>query len=165
MDQRNEIPDPKTTGVFGEQERGEEPQTTYQIIPRHALRDTVMGLTANRPKNFGGDLSATLIGSVVEHITQESIDIKHTLELKNNELRAIIDELSAATVKIAKLEVNLETAIAVSRIKQACIFIGTAVTGISIELFRNNFPISYLIGIFGLALIFLPLLFKIKDRK
>lgn len=167
MDQRNETPNPRDSGVSGTQEKGDEPQGVLETLPpfsRPALRDAFIGLTATRPRNFGGDFNAALIGSMVDHFSQESIDAKESLKQKNEELRDSIDELSVAKIEIATLREKLVAAAGVSRVKQTCTFIGTAVLGVAIDLYKSNLNISYLVGITGAILIGMTLFIDRKEK-
>jgi hypothetical protein len=168
MDQRNETPKPRDSGVSGTQEKGEEPQGVLETLPpltRPALHDAFIGLTATRPRNFGGDFNAALIGSMVDHFSQESIDAKQSLKQKNQELRDTIDELSAAKIELATLREKLGAAAGLSRVKQTCTFIGTAVLGIAVDLYKNNFTISYLVGVSGAVLIAMTLFIDRKEKQ
>jgi F0F1-type ATP synthase assembly protein I len=167
MDQRNETPNPKDSGVSGTQEKGEVRQGVVEALPplnRLALHDTFIGLTASRPRNFGGDFNATLIGGMIDHFSQESIEAKQALKEKNQELSNKIEELSSAKIEIATLKEKLGAAAGLSRVKQTCTFIGTAVLGVAVDLYKNNFSISYLVGIIGVVLIGMTLFVDRKEK-
>lgn len=168
MDQRNDTPEPTESGVSGTQEKGEESTGVIEMLPplgKQTLQDTFIGLTATRPRNFGGDFNATLIAGMIDHFSQESIDAKESLKQKNDELSEKIDELSAARIEIATLKERLGAAAGLSRVKQICTFAGTVALGIAVDLYKNNLNISYLVGAIGVILIGMTIVIDRKAKR
>lgn len=152
-----EIPVPDETGVAGTQRPGTNDPALFDATPPlHGLPMTqvIEGLAASRPRSFGGEVPAALVAGAVTHLSHDLRDAQRMAQAKDEQLQRAQKELAMANVTIAKLSERLGATKGTQRLKQFCIFVGTALLGLSVDLFKNNLETpAYLIGALGGALL------------
>lgn len=154
-----EIPKPTDTGSAGTQQTGTgEVVAIAKVGPFVGLPITqrVEGLVATHSKSMGGEVAANLIAGSFGQLSYDLQSTKQELSDSRRELKQVLGELSEAKTRSAVLEERASTAERDKHLKNLSITAGTALIGIGIELYRNNFDkFGYIVGGFGLLLVVL----------
>lgn len=152
-----EIPTPVETGVAGTQQLGPVRSAPPDATPPlHGLPMTqvIEGLAASRPKSFGGEVPAALVAGAVTHLSHDLRAAQRAAQTKDDQLQQALRDLSQAKERIATLTERLSAAQGSQRLKQICIFIGTALLGLSVDMYKNNMEKpSFLLAILGGSLL------------
>lgn len=154
-----DIPKPVETGSDGTQQAHVarlgtvEPESPFSGLP---IARVVEGLAMTRARSMGGEVAAGLIAGTMTQLSYSYQETKNELHTANDKLDKIREDLSACKTRAAVLE---ERVLAHSRsrhLKNISIATGTALIGIGIQLFRNNFDkFSVMVGGLGVLLLFL----------
>lgn len=151
------IPKPTDTGSAGTQQIG-----TGEIVPvdkespflRLPITQKVEGLAATHSRSMGGEVAANLIAGSFSQLSHDLQTTRQELNETRTELRQALGELSKSEAKAAVLEERANAAERDKHLKNLSITAGTALIGIGIELYRNNFDkFGYIVGGFGVLLV------------
>ena len=152
-----EVPKPRDSGVSGTQEVGADNTTALQVIPPMqsvTMTQAIEGLAASRPRSLGGDVSAAFIAAAMSQMSQELQATRGSLREKEERLQVLSDELTQVKVRNASLTSHLGVAGKTQRLRQFSIFAGTAILGISVDLFKNeNMSLALLTAAIGIGLL------------
>lgn len=165
----NEIPPVEPSGADGSQTIGVAltpvpivPPMQVISIPLHSnVPEAIEGLVVTHSRNLGGDVSARLIAASMRDTSNQLAAANEAIEKKDSELSELRNNVSDLRVDKAKLEASIQAIIGNNRIKQACTFIGTALLGVAVDLYKDDLTnAAYVIGFLGVAaLIFVILPF------
>lgn len=154
-----EIPKPTETGSSGTQQAGtSELVTIAEKSPLSGLPITqrVEGLAATHSRSMGGEVAANLIAGSFSQLSHDLQATRDELNNTRDELRQALNDLSNAKIRVAVLEERSSTAERDRHLKNLSITAGTALIGIGIELYRNNFDkFGVIVGGLGLLLFLL----------
>lgn len=153
--QIGDVPVPSDTGATGTQQQGSTDLASLDVTPpTQGLLQVIEGLAANRPKSFGGEVPAAFVAGSFAHLTHDLNVTRNSLQKKDEHLQNVQEQLANANVTIAKLKERVGAASSVQRLKQFSIFVGTALLGVSVDLYKNNLQtFSYLLLVLGGALL------------
>lgn len=151
-----EIPKPTDTGSAGTQQVGTgEIVTGAKESPFQGLPITrrVEGLATTHSRSMGGEVAANLIAGSFSQISHDLQTTRQELSETRTELKQALGELSETKSRAAVLEERANAAERDKHLKNLSITAGTALIGIGIELYRNNFDkFGYIVGGFGVLL-------------
>lgn len=151
-----EVPDPTTSGVDGTQLVGTAIMTTIIAPPMQSasVPDTIDGLVATHSKNLGGDVGARILAASFRQTSNQLAGAHARIAEQEVELRVANTAITELKVENAKLTAQLTTIAGTNRIKHACTFIGTAMLGLAVDLFKNNVATpAILLAVLGAALL------------
>lgn len=145
------------------------PKDGHEIIEKPPFQDmsqVVQGLAANKSKSFGGEIGASLLAG---SFTQMAND----LESKNIEIKEIrvslenkYEELHKWKQRASVLEERVNANGKIRTLGNIAITLGTALVGISIELYRNALTApSFVVAAIGVSLIMLGWFTGIGGKK
>lgn len=152
-----DIPKPDDSGVIGTQEPGTETTGALVSVPpmqSMTMTQAIEGLAATRPRSLGGDVSAAFVAAAMSQTSQELQATRQSLQRKEDQLQLALDDLTVAKVEIARLNGHLDVASSSQRLRRFSIFAGTALLGVAVDLYKNNYiNMSYLIAALGAGLL------------
>lgn len=145
------------------------PQSGHEIIEKVPFQDmsrVVQGLAANKSKSFGGEIGASLLAASFSQMAND-------LESKNIEIKELRDKLENKSDELHKwkqrasvLEERVEANGKIRTLGNIAITLGTALLGISIELYRNSLTVqSYVVTSIGVGLMLLGWFTGIGGKK
>jgi hypothetical protein len=151
-------PTPAESGVAGDQVAGTPTDVNTHVAPPlegQFLERAFLGLVANRPKNFGGDLHAPMIGAMINNLSHEKEMAKHQASELQTQLNALNAQLHTKEIQIVKLEVQLSEGRITNIIQKVCTFLSPVAVSIAIDLYKSNFaPAAALVAGLGALLLF-----------
>lgn len=154
-----EIPKPTDTGSAGTQQVGTgEIVTVAKESPFLGIPITqrVEGLVATHSRRMGGEVAANLLAGISSQLSHDLQTTRQELNEMRTELKQSLGELSDTKIRAAVLEERANAAERDKHLKNLSITAGTALIGIGIELYRNNFDkFGYIVGGFGVLLVIL----------
>lgn len=152
----SDIPLPPDSGVTGSQVAGGAPSIPEIVSPLSSNRmaAAIEGIATTRPRSFGGDASAALL-------TGSFLQLSHDLEVaradtkdKEAEIKKLNSELTDCKVNIGVIEAKLQAVEKSARTQQICIFFGTVLLNLAIDLFKNTMiPTALITGLSGFSLL------------
>lgn len=152
----SEVPDPTSTGVEGTQTQGLAvvPATLAPPMQISSVPDAIDGLLATHSRNLGGDVAARLLAASMRHTSNQLAAAHETISIKNSEEKAAIETITKLKVEIAELGGRLKQIQGASRTGSVCTFVGTALLGVAIDLYKSNVSVgAVLTGLLGVALL------------
>lgn len=154
----DEIPNPVESGVAGTQVAGVASNLPSEVMPPlHGvpMSDVIEGLAATRPRSLGAEAPAALIAAAVSDLSRDLRIAQRVAQEKDDEVRQVSRELSTARERLATLNERLGATHGTQKMKQFCIFVGTVMLSVGIDLYKSNLAnLSYLVGILGAGLLF-----------
>lgn len=154
-----EIPKPTDTGSSGTQQVGKDElvavakENPFLGLP---ITQRVEGLAATHSRSMGGEVAANLIAGSFSQLSHDLQTTRQELSETRTELNQTLGELSETKTRAAVLEERANAAERDKHLKNLSITAGTALIGIGIELYRNNFDkFGYIVGGFGVLLVIL----------
>lgn len=155
-DNLTDIPVSENKGSSGGQTS---PQNGHEVIEKPPFQDVsrvVQGLAANKSKSFGGEIGASLLAASFSQMSND-------LDLRNSEIKELRDKLENKSEELHKwkqrasvLEERVSANGRIRTLGNIAITLGTALVGISIELYRNNLSVaSYVVTAIGAGLMLL----------
>jgi hypothetical protein len=153
----SEIPIPQDTGSTGSQEASvSELASIEKESPLSGLPITqkIEGLAATHSRSMGGELAANLLAGSFTQLSHDLQASRQELTNTRDQLRQATSDLSSARTRCAVLEALAKSDAKNRHLKNFCIFTGTVLLGIGIELSRNSFETSsYITGGLGALLL------------
>jgi hypothetical protein len=153
----SEIPIPQDTGSAGTQESraGElvalEKESPFKGLP---IAQKIEGLAATNSRSMGGEVAANLLAGSFAQLSHDLQSTKQELTDIREELRHAQSDLSKANQKCAVFEDREGTDSQNRHLKNFCIFSGTTLLGMGIELYKNSFDkFGYITGGLGVLLL------------
>lgn len=154
-----DIPKPVETGSDGTQQAyvtrigPVEAESPFNGLP---IARVVEGLAMTRARSMGGEVAAGLIAGSMTQLSYSYQETKNDLHSANDKLDKLREELSTCKTRAAVLEERVRAHSNTRHLKNISIATGTALIGIGIELYRNNFDkFSLIVGGLGVLLLFL----------
>ncbi|MGS1121756.1 hypothetical protein [Rhodanobacter sp. UC4436_H3] len=152
----SEIPKAISTGVDGTQSQGSALVPTAIAPPMQVatVPDAIDGLLATHSRNLGGDVAARLLAASMRDTSNQLAAAHQTISERNAEARSTAETMTSLRIEIAQLKERLSQAHSSSRTKSICTFVGTALLGVAIDLFKNNLTnAAVLIGLLAAGLL------------
>ena len=153
----SEVPTPQDTGSTGSQEAsaGElvrvNKESPLKGLP---IAQRIEGLAATHSRSMGGDLSAILIAGSFAQLSADLQSTKQELTDIREQLRQSQTDLSKANMKCAVFEDRERKEPQHRHLKNFCIFAGTTILGIGIEVSRGGSDkIGYITCAIGILLL------------
>ena len=105
---------------------------------------------------MGGEVAANLIAGSFTQLSHNLQETRQDLQSTREKLEKTQEELSEYKTKTAVLQAKVGAYSKGRHLKNICIAAGTALIGIAIDFYRNNFDkFAYIVGLLGALLIFL----------
>lgn len=149
-------PTPAESGVAGDQLAGSPTDVKTDVPPLEGqfLERTFLGLVADRPSRFGGDLNAPMIGAMINNLSHEKELAKQQAIELQKQLNALTAQLHSKEIQIVKLEVQLGEGRITNIIQKVCTFLSPVAVSIAIDLYKSSFvPAAVLVAGVGLLLL------------
>lgn len=150
-------PTPAESGVAGDQIAGSPTDVSTDVAPPlegQFLERAFLGLVANRPKHFGGDLHAPIIGAMINNLSHEKEVAKQQASELQKQLDALTTQLHSKDIQIVKLEAELSQGRITNLIQKFCTFLSPVAVSIAIDLYKSSFvPAAVLVAGLGALLL------------
>lgn len=154
-----DIPQPQDTGSSGTQQAGSSDLMPLDREgPLHGLfiTQTIEGLAATRSRSMGGEVAANLLAGSFSQLSHDLHATKAELKATRDDLREKTDALSEMKTKAAVLQERVSAHDRERHLRNLSIAVGSALIGIGIELYKNNFDkFGFTAGGIGVLLVFL----------
>ena len=157
----SDVPEPTPSGVDGNQARG---SSLVSAIPSPPMQSTVVadavdGLVATHSRNMGGDVAAKLLAASMRQTSDQLASAHQIIADRDAEIRRCHAESSDLKIQVASLSERMSGLQSTYRAKGFCTFVGTALLGLAIELYKQKLTTpSVVVGALGLALLVFVLL-------
>lgn len=152
----NNIPEISSSGVDGSQVVGTAiiPSSVAPPLQTASVPDAIDGLIATHSRNLGGDVAARLLAASMRDTSNQLAAAHHKISELSDDLKDSSMTISNLRVQKARIESRLEEVIGGNRIKNASVFVGTAILGVAVDLFKNNSMVpALLLSILGASLL------------
>lgn len=151
-----QVPSVSSDSTSGTQTVG--PPLVYSVIapPMQAatVPDAIDGLIATHSRNLGGDVSARLIAASMRQTSNQLDSAYETIATQASDLKVANSVITDLKVENASLTTKLNEVIGSNRLRQITTFVGTALLGMAVDLYKNGLiPSSLLLGLLGLGLL------------
>jgi hypothetical protein len=150
-------PTPTESGVDGGQLAGSTADLKTDAAPPlegQFLERAFLGLVADRPSRFGGDLNAPMIGAMINNLSHEKETAKQQVTELQKTVNALTAQLHSKEIDIVKLEAQLGEGHRANNIQKVCIFLSPVAVSIAIDLYKANLtPLAVLVGGLGALLL------------
>lgn len=157
MVQIDEVPTSADNGVTGNQQAGIVAEIAAEPAPPiegQYLERTVMGLVADRPGKFGGDINAPMLGAMLNDFAFERAEAKKLAAANQAKLDQAFADLNEEKLKNVRLEERLNGSQKSNAIQKVCTFFSPVLGSIAIDLFKANSVLaSCLVGAIGVVLL------------
>lgn len=150
------IPTPPESGVSGDQVVGASPSIPAIVSPLSSNRivAAVEGIVSARPRSLGGDATAALLKGGLLQLSHELDAARTDTKDKEAEISRLNSELTTCKVNLGVLETKLESLEKSQRAQQVCIFFGTVLLNVSLDLYKSAMiPVAAITGLSGLGLL------------
>ncbi|MES2669918.1 MAG: hypothetical protein V4673_05775 [Pseudomonadota bacterium] len=164
----SDIPKISAAGGDGSQVIGTSlvPSDAAPPLQAASVPDAIDGLIATHSRNLGGDVAARLLAASMRDTSNQLAAAHQKISDFQNELKEANIKITELRVEAAQLTARLREILGNNRVKQAATFVGTALLGLAVDLYKNALvaPAS-LLFIFGFCLlIFVVLPFGGRDN-
>lgn len=158
MTELEQVPEPSDTGVKGVQTLDQSTQSISESPPLSELplARRIEGLASTHARSMGGEVSAALIAGAMNQIAQDHGEIKNELSSCRGLIDTMRSQLSDCRERKAVIEERLRNERNNKHLRNLAITIGTALIGVAIELYSNDF-IKESVIVFALGAILLVL--------
>lgn len=159
----SDIPEISATGVDGSQITGTSlvPLDVAPPLQAMSVPDAINGLIATHSRNLGGEVSARLLAASMTDTSNQLAAAHHRISEHGTELKEANVTITDLKIENAQLKARLGEILGNNRIKQGVTFVGTALLGVAVDLYKNGILVAAsLLSILGfclLAFVVIPL--------
>ncbi|WP_267094508.1 hypothetical protein [Xanthomonas sacchari] len=157
----SDVPDPTASGVDGTQARGSALVPTSVAPPMQStvVADAVDGLVATHSRNLGGDVAAKLLAASMRQTSDQLASAHHIIAEKDSQIHKLHIENSTLKIKAAGQSEKINSLQGTYRAKAVATFVGTALLGVAIDLYKSGTgPASVITALLGAGLLVFALL-------
>lgn len=152
----SEAPTPSDSGVDGAQLAGSQTDVQLNTSPPlegQFLERTFLGLVADRPARFGGELNAPMIGAMINSISHEKEAAKQQVADLQAQINSLTAQLHDKEITIVKLTVQLQEGRTTNLIQKVCTFLCPVAISIAIDLYKSSQTSAALVAALGALLL------------